>query len=71
MLLLLNTTKTMDFSAPVLQDMATADPDLLRTAQILAGKVSKMTPRQLAELMSLSDKLAAKTHEKFSLWGNP
>ena len=22
-------------------------------------------------LMSLSDKLAAKTHEKFSLWGNP
>ncbi len=26
MLLLLNTTKTMDFSAPVLQDMATADP---------------------------------------------
>ncbi len=71
MLLLLNTTKTMDFSAPVLQDMATADPDLLRTAQILADKVSKMTPRQLAELMSLSDKLAAETHEKFSLWGKP
>jgi len=35
MLLLLNTTKTMDFSAPVLQDMATADPDLLR--YLLAG----------------------------------
>ena len=69
MLLLLNTTKTMDFSAPTLPDMATTDPDLLRTAQILAGKVSKMTPGQLAELMSLSDKLASETHEKFSLWG--
>jgi uncharacterized protein len=71
MLLLLNTTKTMNFSAPVLPDMATADPDLLRTAQILAGKISEMTPRQLAALMSLSDKLAAETHEKFSLWGKP
>ena len=71
MLLLLNTTKTMDFSAPVLPDMATADPGLLKTAQKLAGNVSKMTPLQLAELMSLSDKLAAETHEKFSLWGKP
>jgi len=69
MLLLLNTTKTMDFSAPVLPDMATADPGLLKTAQKLAGRVSKMTPRQLAELMSISDKLAAETHEKFFLWG--
>ncbi|MBT3178687.1 MAG: YaaA family protein [Desulfobacula sp.] len=71
MLLLLNTTKTMDFSVPVLQDVVTSDPDLLRTAQILAGKVSKMTPQQLAELMSLSDKLATQTHERFSLWGKP
>jgi len=69
MLLLLNTTKTMDVSAPVLPDMETADPGLLKTAQKLAGKVSKMPPQQLAELMSLSDKLAEQTHEKFSLWG--
>lgn len=71
MLLLLNTTKTMDFSAPDLPDMATADPGLLKIAQKLAGKVSKMTPRQLAELMSVSDKLASETYEKFSLWGKP
>jgi cytoplasmic iron level regulating protein YaaA (DUF328/UPF0246 family) len=71
MLLLLNTTKTMNFSASVLPDMETADPSLLKTAQKLAGRVSKMTPRQLAELMSLSDKLAAGTHEKLSLWGKP
>ncbi|MCP3876495.1 MAG: YaaA family protein [Desulfobacteraceae bacterium] len=71
MLLLLNTTKTMDLRVPVLKDVITSDPDLLSTAQILAGKVSKMTPQQLAELMSLSDKLAAQTHERFSLWGEP
>jgi uncharacterized protein len=69
MLLLLNTTKTMDFSAPVLPGLATADPEFIKTARKLAGKVSRMTPRQLAALMSLSDKLAAETHEKFSLWG--
>jgi len=69
MLLILNTTKTMDFSAPGRPDIATAEPDLLKAAEKLAGKVSKMTPRQLAALMSLSDKLAAETHEKFSLWG--
>ncbi len=69
MLLLLNTTKTMDFSAPILPEMATAEPELLKTAQLLAGEVAKMTPRQLAELMSLSDKLVAETHDNFSLWG--
>jgi len=69
MLLLLNTTKTMDFNAPVLPDVPTADPDLLKTARKLAGRVSELTPRQIAELMSISDKLAAETHEKFLLWG--
>ncbi len=71
MLLLLNTTKTMDSSAPVLPVLSTADPGLLATSQKLATKVSKMTPRQLAELMSISDKLAVETHEKFFLWGKP
>jgi cytoplasmic iron level regulating protein YaaA (DUF328/UPF0246 family) len=69
MLLLLNSTKTMDFSVRALPDIATADPGMLKTAQKLAGKVSKLKPRQLAELMFLSDKLTAETHEKFSLWG--
>jgi len=30
-----------------------------------------MTPRQLAELMSLNDKLAVETQENFFLWGKP
>lgn len=71
MLLLLNSTKTMDFSAPVLPDITTADPEMLKTAKNLAGVVSKLKPRQLAELMLLSDKLTAETHKKFSLWGKP
>jgi len=71
MLLLLNTTKTMDFSTTELPDIATAEPGLLKTAQQLAGKISKLNPRQLAEFMSISDKLAGQTHEKFSLWGKP
>lgn len=71
MLLLLNTTKTMNFSDPNLLDITTTEPDLLKTAQKLAGRISKMSSRQLAELMSLNDKLANETHEKFFLWGKP
>jgi cytoplasmic iron level regulating protein YaaA (DUF328/UPF0246 family) len=69
MLLLLNTTKTMDLKAQVPHSLDTAEPCLLKSALELVGKVSKMSKLQLAELMSLSDKLAAETHEKFSLWG--
>ncbi len=71
MLILLNTTKTMDLSASVLPNMATANPSFQKTAQKLAGMISKMTQPQLAELMFISDKLAAETHAKFSLWGKP
>ena len=59
----------MNFSASVLPNMATADPGFQKTAQKLAGKISKMTREQIAGLMSISDKLALETHEKFSLWG--
>jgi len=69
MFLLLNTTKTMDFSAPFPPHIAATDPIFQKTARNLAGKISKMTQSQLAELMSISDKLAAETQEKFSLWG--
>ncbi len=71
MLLLLNTTKTMDLSASILADIVTADPDLLEIAQMLAGTVTTMTPLQLTQLMSISDKLAIETHKNFSLWGKP
>lgn len=59
----------MNFSASVLPDMATADPGFQKTAQKLVGQIAKMTQSQLAELMSISDKLAAETHGKFTLWG--
>ncbi len=61
----------MDFAVPVMPDMTTRNPDLIRTAQKLARKVCKLTPQELAKLMSLSDKLAKETHDKFSLWGKP
>lgn len=49
--------------------MATTNPGFQKTAQKLAGMISKMAQPQLAELMFISDKLAAKTHAKFSMWG--
>lgn len=69
MLLLLNTTKTMDLDVPGLPDMEGSEPVHLDTARKLAQLLSKMTPGQLAELMGISDQLAADTHEKFLVWG--
>ena len=71
MLLLLNTTKTMDFDGQGSLKVETNEPELLHMTQKLAAQVAKLKIRQLAELMSLSDSLATQTHEKFSLWGTP
>jgi uncharacterized protein len=69
MLLLLNTTKTMNLKGSVPPGMDVTEPCFLDKAQLLTRKVSKMSTSQLADLMSLSDKLAAETFDKISLWG--
>ena len=61
----------MDCGSPAIPVVATSDPELLPTAETLAGAVSAMTQRQLAALLSVSDTLAAETAEKFSVWGTP
>lgn len=69
MLLLLNTTKTMNLNAPVLSGLNVTEPCMLERAQLLSGKISRISLSQLAELMSLSDKLAIETSANISLWG--
>lgn len=69
MLLLLNTTKTMNLNASVPKHLKTTEPSQLEKARFLAEKVFRMRRSQLADLMSLSDKLADETIANAALWG--
>jgi len=69
MILLLNTTKTMNLNCSVSSDLDVTEPCFLDKTQLLAKKIAEMSIAQLTDLMSLSDKLAAETRETVLLWG--
>ncbi len=69
MLILLNTTKTMNLSAPVPSPLNVTEPCQMKLARLLADKVSRMNCSQLKELMLLSTKLANETRENAVCWG--
>ena len=69
MILLLNTTKTMDLCAKVPSHLNPTEPDQLELARVLAKKISRMSHTQLIEQMSLSEKLTAETKNNAALWG--
>ena len=69
MLLLLNSTKTMNLNAPVPSCLKVTEPRQLKLARVLAEKVSIMDRSELRELMSLSEKLAVETMANATLWG--
>ena len=69
MILLLNTTKTMDLNAMIPSHLETTEPDQMELARILAEKISKMSHSQLIKQMSISEKLAAETSSNAALWG--
>jgi len=69
MLLLLNTTKTMNLTATVPSRQKVTEPRQLERARHLAAKLAPISRSGLAELMSLSEKLAAETRANAALWG--
>ncbi len=69
MLLLLNTTKTMNLGAAVPAGLKTTQPRQMAEARRLAGLVAKLNRSQLTSLMSLSEKLADETRANAALWG--
>jgi len=70
MLLLLNTTKTMNMDAAVPPRLKTSEPRQMQQARLLAAKVAGMSRPQLVKLMSLSEKLADETKVNAALWGH-
>jgi len=63
MILLLNTTKTMDLTASVPTHLKVTEPQQMEMTHILADRISKMSSSQLKKLMSLSAKLAIETRD--------
>jgi len=69
MLLLLNTTKTMNMGAPLPARLKSTQPRQMDEAEFLAELVAGLSRSQLTSLMSLSEKLADETRANSALWG--
>lgn len=69
MILLLNTTKTMDLVAKIPAGLELTAPRYMGKSSLLAEKISQMNQAQLGRLMALSDKLAEQTKTNADLWG--
>ncbi len=69
MLLLLNSTKTMNLKASVPPGLTMTHPRQMELARILAAKIAGMSRTRLAALMSLSESLSKETRNNAKLWG--
>lgn len=70
MLLLLNTTKTMNLGASVPPGIKVTEPRQMESARKLASEIAGMSFARLADLMSLSEKLARETKINADSWGS-
>ena len=67
MLILLSPSKTLDFSSQAKVKTPTS-PEFVEEADELIGRLRKVSKKKIAELMNVSEKLAAETHERFQAW---
>ena len=67
MLALLSPAKTLDFETPAGTETCT-QPDFLKFSKFLIGALGKLKPGEIAELMSISPKLADLNHRRFREW---
>jgi len=70
MLIVLSPAKTLDFETPAHTDMA-SQGDYLAESQGLIDLLAPMAPQDIAQLMGLSDKLAALNTARFGSWHTP
>jgi cytoplasmic iron level regulating protein YaaA (DUF328/UPF0246 family) len=71
MLILLNSTKTMDLTSAVPAHLVPTEPAFLETSRQLAQPLAKVSLARLAGLMDVTGKLADQTRADLALWGQP
>jgi cytoplasmic iron level regulating protein YaaA (DUF328/UPF0246 family) len=69
LIILLNSTKTMDLGAEVPVRLATTTPTHLAQAQTLAAPLAKVSLARLESLLGVKGKLADRTRADLALWG--
>lgn len=67
MLITISPAKTLDYTSPLVTERYT-QPEMLDQSKILIKACRKLTPAQIASLMSISDKLAGLNAARFSEW---
>lgn len=67
MLVIISPAKTLDYASPLATKRFT-QPELLDKSKALITLCRKLTPAQIASLMSISDKLAGLNAARFSEW---
>ncbi|MDH2924080.1 hypothetical protein EV693_11631 [Nicoletella semolina] len=67
MLAIISPAKTLDFSKPV-ENFANSVPKLTAYSQQLIDICKKLSPQEVASLMSISDKLASLNVARFAQW---
>ena len=70
MLIVLSPAKTLDFETPS-PTQSFSQPDYLNEAQGLIDLLEPLAPQDIAQLMGLSDKLAALNTARFGSWTTP
>lgn len=70
MLMLLSPAKRMDFETPA-RTRTFTEPDLLDDAELLVKTLRNRSKKALAELMDVSDAIAAENHERYQQWRRP
>lgn len=70
MLMLVSPAKTLDYETPLPFDEFT-QPDMLDQSQLLIDELTQLTPKDVASLMKLSDKLATLNVTRFQHWSLP
>ena len=70
MIVLMNSSKTLDTESPVLTRRYTI-PEFIGDAEMLVSSLRSYGPDALAELMGISDKLARLNVERYQKWKTP
>lgn len=70
MLMLISPAKSLDFETPAKTKTSTT-PDLLEHSQQLIDELRALSPADVSELMSISDKLGLLNYERFLNWHTP
>ena len=67
MIILLSPAKTLDFESEPVIEVCT-EPDFLKFSKYLMNGLSKLSSEEIAELMSISPKLADLNRQRFKAW---